>query len=54
VRCKKRRKDFFSLSSDLNHNGFAEHFQLYPLPIAGDLTAEVFPSTSATGLCALF
>jgi hypothetical protein len=30
VRCKKRRKDFFSLTSDLNHNGIAEHFQFYP------------------------
>jgi hypothetical protein len=51
---RKRREDFFSLSFDLNHNRFAGHLQFYPLPIVGDLTAEVFLSTSATAPCALF
>jgi hypothetical protein len=51
---RKRREDFFSLSFDLNHNRFAEHLQHYPLPIVGDLMAEVFPSTSATAPCALY
>jgi hypothetical protein len=53
VRCKKRSKDSFSLSPDLDHNRFAERLPFYPLPNVGQLTAEV-SSTSATAPSTLF
>jgi hypothetical protein len=53
VGCSNASKDFFSLGANLDHNRFAASLQFYPLPIVGDMTAEVFPSTSATAPCAL-